>query len=385
MNSTVQLLIIVAFVNAAFFVRTLFILTVTPRLKRRTDAPNSHENPALVSVLVPARNEASRVVRENLLSLARQTYPALEVVVIDDRSTDSTLAILQDVQNTFPDRIYVVQGEPLPPGWLGKTFALQQGKERSRGEWLLLADADGIFDATAVASAMEFSRAHNLDALSLMPKVILESFWENLVLPVICWLTFMRISPTQANRPSSPYCCGNGSFILIRRTAHDAIGGFRRYRSHVVDDCAVMEVLKSAGYSAMLCGGAELLQTRMYSTLPEIVNGFAKNSFAVLNNSLLRLSGVIAWQMATVFFPLYVVGLGLLSHDFHTVPYAVIAILPMCLTMAAIGIEARATLSFFVLYPLGDLMSLFILLRSAYAHVGKRPVEWKGRVMGREN
>ena len=166
MNSTVQLLIIVAFVNAAFFVRTLFILTVTPRLKRRTDAPNSHENPALVSVLVPARNEASRVVRENLLSLARQTYPALEVVVIDGiRSTDSTLAILQDVQNAFPDRVHVVQGEPLAPGWLGKTFALQQGKERSQGEWLLLADADGIFDATAVASAMEFSRAHNLDAL----------------------------------------------------------------------------------------------------------------------------------------------------------------------------------------------------------------------------
>ena len=135
----------------------------------------------------------------------------------------------------------------------------------------------------------------------------------------------------------------------------------------------------------MLCGGARLLRARMYSTLPEIISGYTKNSFALLNNSLFRLSGVIAWQMTTVFFPLYVLGMSLVSRDFQAVRYAVIAILPMCLTMAAIGMEARARLSFFILYPLGDLLSLYILLRSAYAHVCNRPVEWKGRAMGQEN
>ncbi len=380
----VRLLLIIGFVNTVFFLRTLCILLRTPRLRRIESDQPSQGNQDTISVLVPARNEATRVLRENLLSLARQTYGALEIIVIDDRSTDSTLSILEDAQSAFPGRIHVVRGQPLATGWLGKTFALQQAKERATGKWLLLADADGIFDRTAVASAMEFVKKNRLDALSLLPRCRMETPWENVVLPVMFWLGLMRVSPLQANRRSSRECFGWGCFILMRRTAHDAIGGFSTYRSNVLDDCIVMRLLKRSGFNVKVCYGTDLLQTRMYGKLPEIVNGFSKNSFAILNNSLIFLLVVVVWQLATVFLPIYVVAISVFGNNQVSAGYGAMAIFPMFLTMAAFGVESGATRSFFVLYPVGCLVSLFIIVRSAFRYFTKRHVEWKGRVVSQE-
>ncbi len=383
-NLVVELLLIAGFVNTVFFVRTLCILVRTPRLSRIKGDQPSQGNQDTISVLVPARNEASRVLRENLLSLARQTYNALEIIVIDDRSTDSTLSILEDVRSIFPDRIRVIQGRPLAAGWIGKTFALQQAKEEASGKWLLLADADVIFDSTAVESAMQFARRNQLDVLGLLPKLVMNSYWENLILPVMSWLSCMRGTPLQANRRSSRECRASGAFILVRRTAHDAIGGFGRYRSDVLDDCIVMRLLKRAGFRVMVCYGTDLLRSRMYSNLAEIVDGFTKNSFAVLNNSVIFLIVVVAWQIATVFFPFYVLAMNICGLDSGSGAYAAIAILPMFLVMATWGAAVGASLSFFVSYPMGSLASMFIIVRSAFRYFSKRHVEWKGRVVNQE-
>jgi chlorobactene glucosyltransferase len=383
-NTLAKFLLIAGFVNTVFFIRTLCILVRTPRLRRIEGDKPSQGHHDTISVLVPARNEASRVLRENLLSLARQTYSALEIIVIDDRSTDSTLSIIEDVRSIFPDRIRVIQGQPLEAGWIGKTFALQQAKEEASGKWLLLADADVIFDSTAVESGIEFARQNQLDALSLLPKLVMNSYWENSILPVICWLSGMRGSPLQANRPSSRECRGSGNFILVRRTAHDAIGGFGRYRSDVLDDCIVMKLLKRAGFKVMVCYGTDLLRSRMYSNLAEIVDGFTKNSFAVLNNSVIFLTVVVAWQVATVFFPFYALAMNICGFESGSGTYAAIAILPMLLTMSIWGADVGASLSFFVLYPIGCLASMFIIVRSAFRYFSKRHVEWKGRVVNQE-
>jgi chlorobactene glucosyltransferase len=381
MSRVVEFLLIVGFVNTVFFVRTLCILVRTPRLRRTEGDKPSQGDQDTISVLVPARNEASRVLRENLLSLTRQTYDALEIIAIDDRSTDSTLSILEDVRSTFPDRIRVIQGQPLAAGWIGKTFALQQAKEEASGKWLLLADADGIFDRTAIASAMEFVKENRLDALSLAHRCIMQSWWENIVLPVMFWLGAMRVSPLQANRRSSRECCGWGSFILLRRAAHEAIGGFGSYRSNVLDDYVVMRLLKRAGFRVKVCYGTDLLETRQYVSLPEIVNGFTKNSFAILNNSVIFLLVVVTWQLATVFLPLYVIAAGMFANNQVAAWYGAVAIMPMFLTMAVFGADIGAKPPFFFIYPIGCLISLFIIVRSAFRYLTKRRVKWKGRLV----
>ena len=256
---------------------------------------------------------------------------------------------------------------------------------RSAGEWLLLVDADIILDSTAVDSALEFAEAHNLDALSLLPEVTMKSWWEYVVMPANSWLSLMRVTTTLANGPWSRFCFGSGSFILVRRTAHDAIGGFGRYRSHILDDCIVMELLKRAGFKVMVCFASDLLRTRMYSSLREIVNGCTKNAFAALHNSLLFLAVVVVWQIATVFFPLFILAGHVLGKQAGSAGLAAIAALPMFLTMAIFGADFKASLIFYVLYPLGLLVCLFILVRSAYRHVGNRPIAWRGRFVGRDN
>jgi len=380
-SSADYILLLSVLLCGVLFIRTLYIIIATPVIY--PDNSLSFKSPQ-VSVLLPVRNEASRILRENVQSLLYQSYPHIEIIAIDDRSADSSLEILQELASVYVERLKVIQGQEPPDNWIGKTFALEQAKRTSSSEWLITVDADVVYSDSIISASLEFAYNHRLDALSLLPQVTMHSFWESVVIPVMCWLSLMRVSTTQANRKTSKASFGYGNFILFRRSAHDKIGGFKAYKDNILDDCAIMQRLKSQGFNIMVCDGTKLMKSRMYASLQEIFLGFGKNSFAALDYSRIRIIAVVLAEILFVLFPLVYLLYGTLIENLVASSSFIIASVAVgCffLTMLSFGLRMKAKKIFFVFYPLGHLIAIAIITYSMISFLSGRGVQWKKRIV----
>ena len=181
-----------------------------------------------ISVIVPARNE-ERNIRRCVESLLAQTYPDFELIVLDDRSTDATPKILHAFAS--PDqRLTVLLGAELPPGWAGKPHAVFQAARAARGDWLCFVDADTFAGPQALASVFAKARQTGADLFSIMTGQEVETFWERVVLPLVFTGLSVGFSPRKVNDPGRPDAIANGQFIFIRRSVYDAIGGHAALR-----------------------------------------------------------------------------------------------------------------------------------------------------------
>ena len=364
-------------------VRTAYILIATPVVRVSDSAYSNSYN---VSILLPVRNEAKRILRKNLESLISQTYARFQIIAVDDRSTDESLSILREYEQLASSNLQVIRGQESPSDWLGKTFALHQAKAVSKGEWLLAVDADAVYSPHTLAAALGFARKNHLDALSLLPRVALRTFWEAVVIPAMTWLSLMRVSPTQANRRRSKACFGYGNFILMRRSCHDAIGGFKSYKKDILDDCATMERLKRDGYRVMVADGSSLISSRMYSSFREIIEGFGKNTFAALHFSTLRVIGVLLMEALFIMIPLIYLFSGISAQRIMISPttqLSGLAVILFFLTMLCFGLRMGAGLRFFIFYPLGHAVATIIMIYSMLSFKLKRGTVWKNRAVNR--
>jgi GT2 family glycosyltransferase len=230
-----------------------------------------------VSVLVPARNEA-RSVGACLASLRAQTHPDLEIVAVDDASTDGTGAVLADAAASDA-RVRVVRLEGPPPGWTGKNFALHTAVGLAHGRWLCFTDADTVHAPESVARAVGFAEAHGLALLSLTSRQLTATFWERVVQPIVFGLLDQWFPLRHVNDPASPLAAANGIFILVRRDAYDAAGGHRRVAGEVLEDVALARNVKAAGGRIAFVDGADLVAARMYADLAAIRGGWTKNLY----------------------------------------------------------------------------------------------------------
>ncbi|MCD4651287.1 MAG: glycosyltransferase family 2 protein [Candidatus Cloacimonetes bacterium] len=373
-------MIIITLGTAYNFFRTCYIMIFTPILH---DTTIHNDNVSSVSILLPVRNEAKRVLGDCLTSLLNQDYPNYELVIVNDRSTDNSNEILQfHLHRQSCKKTILIDGSPLQNNWIGKTFALQQAKVSSTGEWLLMVDADVIFKPNAVSLAMDFAEKYNLDALSLLPRVKMISVYEMFIIPIISWLSLLRVSPTQANRTSSRKCFGYGNFILCKRHAHNAIGGFESYKSHILDDCIIMEKLKLAEYNVMVCDGANLMRSRMYDSLPEIINGFTKNSFAALNNnvvnSFVAVLLIVLLAILPCIFLAKTITRMLLGYPINSL-WDIVPFIFLALSVLVIGNRMKTNIYFYLLFLIGFIVSIYIIVNSTFQNKISKFVRWKDR------
>lgn len=238
-----------------------------------------------VSILLPARNEANRVLRRCVESLLKQNYRNFEIIALNDRSTDATAAILSEIANQT-DKLKVVEGAELPTNWLGKPFALQQALEHSVGEWILTTDADILFAPDALEIAVAFAIEKQLDALCLIPFVRCETFWEKIFIPTFNWFRMLAAPPSRVNNWRKPETMGIGNFFLVRRRALDKINGFAPVRNDVAEDLRLAQTIKRNNFAIETYYAPRLLETRMYAGFAEIWHGFTKNFFAGSNFSI---------------------------------------------------------------------------------------------------
>jgi chlorobactene glucosyltransferase len=256
--------------------RVATVLRGRAELPRASAAPPSSGS-TLVSVLVPVRNE-ERGVEACLASLSAQTYRHLEIIAIDDASTDRTPAILADLARRHP-RLRVLRVEGPPPGWTGKTFALDAGVAAARGRWLCFTDADTIHAPGSIAHALGFAEAHGIALLSLTSRQLTGSFWERMIQPVVFGLLDQWFPLARVNDPASPVAAANGIFILAGRDAYEAVGGHRGVASEVLEDLALARRMKARGARIAFVDGADLVAARMYTGLRAIHAGWTRSLY----------------------------------------------------------------------------------------------------------
>ena len=348
-------------------------------------------NAPFVSILVPARNEAHRVLAESVRSMLSQDYPAFEVIAVDDRSTDQTLEILDGIANE-DSRLKVIKGEALPEGWIGKPWALQQAKTASQAEWLLATDADVIFKHDALSQAMSIALREGCDGLSLIPALSSQGFWMKVAMPMAGWSIAVLFPYWRVNNPRSKVALGAGGFFLLRSAAHDLAGGYAAIRNEVIDDAASARLLKESGFRFKIAAGDSLLSTPMYSGIGEFFEGFGKNAFVGSGSSVGKSLLLSASNLCFTVFPaITLVYLLLGSIVAGTVQHRSILIAStaayLAMVLAFIPVYRRAKepvwCSFLAL--IGHLFLIVILLSSMVRILTGKGVTWKSRTLYSRN
>ncbi len=245
----------------------------------------------LVSVVVPARDE-ERGIRTALASVAAQDYGPLEVIVVDDESSDATAI---EARAAATDRVQVLRGEPVPAGWVGKSWACQQGFERARGEWLLFTDADVRHAPDTVGRALALTQGHGAEGLTLLPVLETDGLVERTVQPAAAVLIRSFVAPGPFVRsPRTPVAIAAGGFILVSRAAYEAVGGHDAMRHELVDDQMLAVRLKAAGTPLLLASSGGRVRVRMYLGARETLRGWRKNTSAGLGEGSLAAASVLA-------------------------------------------------------------------------------------------
>ncbi|HEY1351467.1 MAG TPA: glycosyltransferase family 2 protein [Ktedonobacteraceae bacterium] len=249
-------------------------------------------SPPSVSIIVPMRNEAAHI-DACLASLCAQDYPAFEVLVVDDGSDDETPQRLADWIRGDP-RVRSQRIEHLPAGWAGKTYALHTGVLLTQGEWIVFTDADTRHSAQLLRIMMGHALRQRSDFLSLWPDVMtLSGPAMPLLWPITAILLAHRVTPAEVRDPASRRAFGFGQYILLRRASYLASGGYNTagMRTTAVDDLALAEQIKQAGWHLEVVNGRGLLQNLQWTTWRGARQGWVKSCYGeVARDNLLLLA-----------------------------------------------------------------------------------------------
>lgn len=337
-----------------------------PRL-RAGDAP---PRTPLVSVIIPARDE-ERVIERTVRAFLAQTYEPLEVIVVNDRSTDGTGAILHAIDDA---RLVVIDGVEPPAGWLGKPWALHEGSQRARGELLLFVDADVIYAPAAVRAAVARMEQSDARVVALLPHFEMRGFWENAAMPMLGLTVFTFLPLWLANRSRiGSLALGGGPGNLVARADYDAVGGHESLRDSVIDDIALARLVRRRlQHRTEAVRADDLISLRMYHGLREVVNGFTKNFFFALGRSYI--AGVLSLVAGFVFHILPYI-LALMGN-----PYAIATVVLITMTRLILFASLRYSLaSAIFLHPVMLAVWGVITLRSMWYTGVRRELLWRGR------
>ena len=345
--------------------------------------PAREESP-LISVIIPARNEGRNITR-CIQALLGQTYPNYELIVVDDRSNDETPNILLELEKQDA-RLRIIQGAELPLGWAGKPHALVQGAVAARGEWLCFMDADTFATSDLLCSTYQKAVNKSADMFSILTDQELGSFWERTILPLVFLGLSFGFPAQRVNDPTKPDAISNGQFILIRRTVYDHVGGHSAVKDRIDEDKAIATLVKRAGYRLVIADGRKVACTRMYTSLPEMWEGWTKNIYLGLSDRLwLLLFGAVLGLVVSILLPFWLLGGLIWLTSGGGIVAVVIAAEAVVLWIFLLVKRYQSCRAFHIpggyafTFPLGALIFTAMMFASAYNVISGRGVLWKGR------
>ncbi len=255
-------------------------LRTTPSLDDLDEAALASGSQPRVSIVLPARNEAVHIAA-CVRSIRASTWPDLELIVVDDHSTDGTGALARDAAQGDA-RVRVIDAPDLPPGWFGKQWACQSGAAHATGSLLLFTDADTRHAPDLVTRMVRMREQRGAELLSVAGHQAMGTIWERAVQPSVFTLILTRYGGADAmERATNPRdVVANGQCFMLSRTVYDALGGHEPIRGYVVEDVMMAQAVNRSGGRVSLALGIGQLSTRMYDGLSSLRKGWGKNMYA---------------------------------------------------------------------------------------------------------
>jgi hypothetical protein len=349
---------------ALALVRVIANLLVVHRLRNR---PEDTSAAKFVSIIVPARNEA-RGIERTLRAFLAQNYEAFEVIVVDDCSTDGTGVIARALADP---RLIVVTGDEPPLGWLGKPWAMQQGARIARGELLLFVDADVHYEPNALRAAVaHIEREPNIAMVALLPYFEMHGLWENIAMPALSMIGFTLLSANRSRAVTLAVGAGTGN--LVRREAYEGVGSHEALKNVIIDDIGLARLLRRHGEGTEAVRADLLVDIRMYHGGREILHGFTKNAFALVNRSYLVAVPFLLLMIGSGVFPYCA---ALTGDGFAIATVALIAVVRLIL-FTSLGYRVDSALFG---HPLMVASWVVIFGRSIWTTGVRGVLEWRDR------
>ena len=337
------------------------------------DADRSPESASLddVTVLIPARNEAM-LIQRTLTALASQG-PHLRVVVVNDQSEDATAELAQEAS---PQDLLVISGKPLPPGWSGKLWALEQGRQHIDTRYTLLMDADIELLPGTVVSVLNKARDEKLHFVSLMATPHMHNFWERLLMPAFVYF-FKQLYPFHLSNSRYPHiAAAAGGFVMLETRLLDEIGGFATIRGALIDDCALARRVKEKGYSTWIGLSHSVRSMRSYLGLSDIWQMVARTAYTQLNYSVLYLLICTALMLIGFVVP----ALGLMWHSWGGINALSLYVLAvMMMTFVPTLRFYNSSPVFALTMPAIGVLFLLMTWTSALRYWQGQRAQWRGR------
>lgn len=325
-----------------------------------------------VSIIVPACNEEENI-EAGLRSLAAQNYQRIEIIVVNDRSTDRTGEAIERVRLEFP-QIRRIDLESLPPGWLGKPHALQRGAEAATGEYLVFTDADVVLESTTISRALTAMETKGLDHLALVFKNSTGGGLLNAIVADIGAGLLWLIKPWRARIQGSRFFVGVGAFNMVRAEVYREVGAHEQVCMQVIDDLFLGKLIKHGGYRQECMDGRGFVAVPWYCSVNELISGLMKNVFAFFNYNLgYMVLGVLALGVVVVlpyWGALFCEGLTRLFF----IGAIAIRVLGLGVGLISSGVEKRA-LFWLLVTPF---IILYIILRATVIALIHGGISWRG-------
>lgn len=342
------------------------------------DAAPADDDLSPVTVLIPARNEA-HFIGDTLTALGRQGR-GLTVILIDDGSDDGTAEAARRAQ---PEdcRLEILAGAPLPPGWAGKMWALEQGRERLTTPLVLLLDADIELAPVALPALIAAKEEKGVAFLSLMVALDMRGFWQALLMPAFVYFFKLLYPFHLANGPGRQIAAAAGGCILTERDVLAGIGGFTAIKHAIIDDCSLARAVKNNGARTWIGLSHSARSLRPYAGLGEIWRMVARSAYTQLRHSpLLLLVCTVVFALACGLPPLILVAVPVLAAKLIAAAALLFMAAGFLPTLAYYGMPRPLALAM----PLIGLIYLAMTWSSAVDHWRGRRSLWKGRVYSRD-
>ena len=338
----------------------------------RDFAPAGDVDCPRISLIFAARDEEEKLPAA-LATLAALDYPNLEIIAVNDRSRDSTGAILEEFARGH-SRLRVLHVTELPNGWLGKPHALQKAYEASSGEWLLFTDADVRFAPDVLRRAVRLVKERAVDHLTLFGDVEMHGFWETTLLTFFGMAFHLATDPYRVGNPHSRAYVGVGAFQMMKRAAYKAAGTHQRLAMEVVDDMKLGKIVKRAGFRSCAGIAGNAVVVRWHAGAGNIVRGVTKNFFASAGYNLALVIFSAAGLLLTNVAPFVVI---FAAHGWIRI-FAAIAVAIAVGFHVGVNIVMRVSPLYALTHPVGAVVFCYMLLRSTVVTLWQGGVTWRG-------
>jgi len=328
-----------------------------------------------VTIIIPARDESADI-EAALSSLLSLDYDNYELITVNDRSTDATGVIMDQVAASpaAQGRLKVIHIRELPPRWLGKTHAMWTAARQATGEWLLFTDGDVMFKPDALRRAIAYAEAEPADHVVLFPKMIMTRPGERMMIAFFQTLFVFGHRPWKVADPKTKDHIGVGAFNLVRSHVYESVGTYERLRMEILDDMKLGKVIKQAGFAQRNVFGNDLISIHWAKGAMGIVSNLTKNFFAVLSFQWFR---AIASCIGLAFLNLVPFFGTAFVHGWARLPYA-IALGSMFLIYAGMSGRSAIPAYYFVLHPVSTALFSYTVLRSMILTYQQQGVMWRG-------